>query len=363
MHEAKTTVATPLLSTSPLPINLTQRELPILETPALNANLLPLASIPQLTTCLGNFKTTNSETEPHRRSRSHSGPAPESATKRKREPRQDSSSSTHAHAHKDSKKQRENKPASPSHTGNLAQLRRRDGQNRSPSGRERQSDASTSAQAQTPLFQYSFSFSTTEKAAPSLPSPSRGQFSFQCFSFTQTQRLPFNAQQPAPSASQPRFTPSTRSHSNPSKQRPAASPTKPKSADDLSPSWATYCAKWDSIEKSCPADIEVKQIPWPIFGAQARRLLPPLNVVNDKSVGSFLYSPRHSSEARKKIIKDALRLYHPDHFEQKVVSRIRREDEGLKEGVRDLGQAVARCLTALLENPGKSVSYSGSSGR
>ncbi|KAG9015970.1 hypothetical protein FRB90_003981 [Tulasnella sp. 427] len=322
-----------------------------------------VASIQQHPTGSDTFKTANSQTEPHRRSSSHSSPAPVSATKRKREPRPDNSSSNHAHAYKDSKKHKENKPASPSHTGNLSQLRQRDSKNRSPSGRERHSDASTSAQAHAPRFQYAFSFSTSETAAPSPLPPSRGQFSFQCFSFAQTQRLPFNAQQPAPSASQSRFTPSTRSHSNPCKQRPAASPTKPKSADDLSPSWATYCAKWDLIEKSCPADIEVKQIPWPLFGAPARQLLPPLNVVNDKSVGSFLYSPKHSSEARKKIIRDALRYYHPDHFEQKVVSRIRREDEGLKEGVRDLGQAVARCLTALLENPGKPVSYSSTSNR
>lgn len=272
---------------------------------------------------------------------------------------------------------KENGHASPSKKRRRSRPRKKS--KRAPSWSDSQSKNGRSAADQSNAFastqpQPRFDYTCYVPASGNVPfgfySTTSAQFYFQSFPFDQAQGQPFNAQPPpspppahASSGPQSRSAPFTRpdlrssQHRSASNQKETPAPPTPP-IDDLSLAWATYCAKWDAIETSCPADIEVKQIPWPILSGSSEngrnRFLPPLSIVDSKSIGEFLFSPKHSvGVSARKIVKDALKWYHPDHFEQKIVARIRREDEGLKEGVRDLGQAVVRCLTALLETTSK----------
>ncbi|KAG8940459.1 hypothetical protein FRC04_005250 [Tulasnella sp. 424] len=275
-------------------------------------------------------------------------------------------------------KDKENGHASPSKKRRRSRSRKKSkrasfwSESQSKNGRSAadQSNAFTSTQPQ-PRFDYTFYVPASGNVPFGFYSTTSAQFYFQSSPFDQAQGQPFTAQSLPPpshafsSGPQSRSAPFTRSDPRSSQHRSAqnqketpAPPTPP--TDGISLAWATYCAKWDVIETSCPADIEVKQIPWPILSGSSEngrsRFLPPLSTVDSKSIGEFLLSPKHSvGVSARKIVKDALKWYHPDHFEQKIVARIRREDEGLKEGVRDLGQAVVRCLTALLETTSKRV--------
>ncbi|KAG8901594.1 hypothetical protein FRC01_009806 [Tulasnella sp. 417] len=272
-----------------------------------------------------------------------------------------------------------NQPSVPSEKRKRAQRRGRGKRRHSQPGPQAQNRgptidqtaASTSTQHQ-PRFEYHFHVHMPGSVPlySSLPE----QFSFHYSAFSQAQGQPSLVEPPpppnstSPCGAQPRLTPSSlpqpessQHRSDPNQNKPPVAAPSP--VGDLSLAWATYQAKWEAIEKSYPTDIEVEQIPWPVRLLDLSQeddigLLPSLNMVNDKSVSGFLFSPKHSvGSSRKKLVKDALKWYHPDHFERMVVARIRREDEAVKENVKGLGQAVVISLTALLEGINKRLKF------
>ncbi|KIO33293.1 hypothetical protein M407DRAFT_4055 [Tulasnella calospora MUT 4182] len=205
----------------------------------------------------------------------------------------------------------------------------------------RQANAFTSTQYQ-PRSEYHFHVPTPGSSPLGFDSTPPGQIYFHCSTFYQGQGQPPTAEPTPPPIPPPtqassggpqlRLVLSSCPHPKPSQLQSAPNQENPSvptasPVDHLSLAWATYCAKWDAIEQSYPSDIEVKQIPWPVifdsFQKDGDRSLPPLKLINDYSVSEVLFSSKRSvGVSRKKLVEDALKWYHPDHFEQMVVARI-----------------------------------------
>lgn len=95
-------------------------------------------------------------------------------------------------------------------------------------------------------------------------------------------------------------------------------------------------------------------IPWPVSSARGAGfsiVLTPADLTED-NVRAFLYSladaeaePGKKTEARRKVLRDAIRLFHSDRFDSRILPRVREEE---RETVREGVGVVARILTDLL---------------
>lgn len=108
--------------------------------------------------------------------------------------------------------------------------------------------------------------------------------------------------------------------------------------------FASYQASWDRLASISNDDriLTYADIPWPIS-----RTAPSDNDITMDSIAQFLLSEAHSvDKSKRRRIRDALFIYHPDRFE-KWISMIK--DDADREHVRETAGKVVRLLNLLAD--------------
>ena len=106
--------------------------------------------------------------------------------------------------------------------------------------------------------------------------------------------------------------------------------------------WATVGETGGEIEE---AELAFKDIPWPIYASRGRLDIEDLET---DAVRTFLEAVAvdrgQGNDEFKKILRDAIRAFHPDRFFSRILSRVRAGDQDkVKEGV----ERCSRIINAL----------------
>lgn len=115
--------------------------------------------------------------------------------------------------------------------------------------------------------------------------------------------------------------------------------------------WRKRCAALFDAE-ILAVNLGFSDVPWPVASARGSGfgiVLSPSDLTAD-NVKRFLYAladdeTKGGRDGRRKVIRDAIRLFHSDRFHSRVLPRVR---EGEREIVKDGVEIVARILTDLL---------------
>ncbi|KIJ43732.1 hypothetical protein M422DRAFT_29884 [Sphaerobolus stellatus SS14] len=124
---------------------------------------------------------------------------------------------------------------------------------------------------------------------------------------------------------------------------PSANVNRPGTIADA---WKKYESDWKEI-KSKKSGITFREIPWP--------MLAPVTIpdsLRTHAISQFILSPEHSKvESRRRRILTALRRWHTDHFDAKVMRKVVEKDRA---AVKDGVGRVVRCLNDMLAAEGYS---------
>ncbi|KAL1407005.1 hypothetical protein Q8F55_006418 [Vanrija albida] len=104
-------------------------------------------------------------------------------------------------------------------------------------------------------------------------------------------------------------------------------------------------------------ELRFDDIPWPVYRARPEgdyELLLGLDDLTIENVRSFLFAladdeakDGKATEARRKVLRDAIRLFHPDRFYGRALPRVRENDrERVREGVEKVSRLINDLLTA-----------------
>ncbi|KAF8507291.1 hypothetical protein BU17DRAFT_57615 [Hysterangium stoloniferum] len=108
--------------------------------------------------------------------------------------------------------------------------------------------------------------------------------------------------------------------------------------------WTNYEEQWQTLP-SVSSGLTFETIPWPM---QSPVMIP--ESLRSHSISQFILSSEHSLiESRRRRILTALRRWHTDHFDAKVLHKVVESDRGaVQEGVGK----VVRCLNDMLAAEG-----------
>jgi hypothetical protein len=105
--------------------------------------------------------------------------------------------------------------------------------------------------------------------------------------------------------------------------------------------WARYESSWDAI-RGGERRLSYADIPWPLVSRPRSG-----NDITTDGIREFLLSESHSTnQSNKERLKTALRLWHPDRFQQ-VLRRVEDKD---RSRAAEVAGAVARSLNSLMES-------------
>ncbi|WOO84770.1 uncharacterized protein LOC62_06G008282 [Vanrija pseudolonga] len=104
-------------------------------------------------------------------------------------------------------------------------------------------------------------------------------------------------------------------------------------------------------------ELTFDDIPWPVYRARPEgdyELLLGLDDLTIDNVRAFLFAladdeakDGKTTDARRKVLRDAIRLFHPDRFYGRVLPRVREKDrERVREGVERCSRLINELLAA-----------------
>jgi len=112
-------------------------------------------------------------------------------------------------------------------------------------------------------------------------------------------------------------------------------------AGAMGEAWKKYEAAWIDIQSKSTSELTFRSIPWPMATPVS---LP--ESIRSHAISQFILSPEHSKlDSRRRRIHTALKRWHTDHFDVKVMHKVVEKD---KAAVKDGVGRVVRCLNELL---------------